>query len=118
MNEHGGAWYTSGMPLITIDTLPVREIFPGVRARLVHTGRVTHSWVELDEGASFPDHHHPHEQIVSVLEGELEIVVSGEQYLLTPGKVFVIPPHAPHAGRALTACRVLDAFAPVREDYK
>ena len=73
------------MPLITIDTLPVREIFPGVRARLVHTDRVTHSWVELDEGATFPDHHHPHEQIVSVLEGELEIVVSGERYLLTPG---------------------------------
>ena len=106
------------MGLITIDTLPVREIFPGVRARLVHTGRVTHSWVELDEGATFPDHHHPHEQIVSILEGELEIVVSGERHLLTPGTVFVIPPHAPHSGRALTACRVLDAFAPVREDYK
>jgi quercetin dioxygenase-like cupin family protein len=106
------------MPLITLDTLPVREIFPGVRARLVHTGRVTHSWVELDDGAAFPDHHHPHEQIVSVLEGELEIVVSGEPYLLTPGTVFVIPPHAPHSGRARTACRVLDAFAPVREDYK
>lgn len=107
-----------GMPLITLDALPIREIFPGLRARLVHTDRVTHSWVDLDEGATFPDHHHPHEQIVSILEGELEIVVDGERSVLTPGQVFVIPPHAPHSGRALTACRVLDAFAPVREDYR
>jgi len=106
------------MPLIALDTLPVREIFPGLRARLVHTGRVTHSWVDVDEGASFPEHHHPHEQIVSVIDGELEITVDGDTHVLTRGMVFVIPPHVPHAGRALTACRVLDAFAPVRDDYR
>ncbi|HQZ37858.1 MAG: cupin domain-containing protein [Acidobacteria bacterium] len=106
------------MPLITLDALPVREIFPGVRARLIHTDRVSHSWVDLDEGATFPEHRHPHEQIVSVLDGELEIVVAGERFVLTPGQVFVIPPDTPHAGRALTPCRVLDAFAPVREDYR
>ncbi|HVG82875.1 MAG TPA: cupin domain-containing protein [Vicinamibacterales bacterium] len=106
------------MPIITLEQLPVREIFPGIRARLVHTGRVTHSWVELDEGASFPEHHHPHEQIISVLDGTLDIIVNGEAYVLAPGQVFVIPPDAPHQGRARTTCRVLDAFAPVREDYR
>ena len=34
------------------------------------------------------------------------------------GQVFVIPPDVPHSGRALTRCRVLDVFAPVREDYR
>jgi quercetin dioxygenase-like cupin family protein len=106
------------MPLITLADLPVREIFPGIRARLVHTDRVTHSWVEIDEGTSFPEHRHPHEQIVSVLEGTLKLVVGGTSHLLTAGRVFVIPPEVPHAGRALTPCRVLDTFAPVREDYK
>ena len=106
------------MPLITLETLPVREIFPGVRARLVHTDRVTHSWVVLDQDATFPDHQHPHEQVVSVLEGQLDMVVNGEPVVLTAGQVYVIPPHAPHSGRAVTACRVLDTFAPVREDYK
>ncbi len=112
------AWYISAMPLITLDTLPVRDLFPGLRARLIHTDRVTHSWVDIDPGASFPEHHHPHEQIVTVVEGELEITVGGDTHVLTPGKVFVIPPHTPHAGRALTRCRVLDTFAPVREDYR
>lgn len=106
------------MPLICLDLLPVREIFPGFQARLVHTGMVSHSWVDVDAGARFPEHHHPHEQIVNVLEGELELVVSGEVHRLVPGLVFVIPPGAPHSGRAITACRVLDAFAPVRDDYR
>ena len=106
------------MLIVSLPQLPVREIFPGIRARLVHTDRVTHSWVELDEGATFPAHHHPHEQIVTVLEGTLDIVVNGEAYVLAPGQVLVIPPDMPHQGRARTACRVLDAFAPVREEYK
>jgi quercetin dioxygenase-like cupin family protein len=106
------------MPLVQIDQLPVREIFPGLRARLIHSDRVTHSWVEVDEGATFPEHQHPHEQIVSVLSGELELVVEGVTNRLTPGVVYVIPPNAKHSGRGVTACRVLDAFAPVREDYK
>jgi quercetin dioxygenase-like cupin family protein len=106
------------MPMVDLASVPMRELFPGVRARLIHTDHVSHSWVELDEGATFPEHHHPHEQIVSVLEGELEITVAGETLRLTPGRVFVIPGGASHAGRALTACRVLDAFAPVRDDYR
>jgi quercetin dioxygenase-like cupin family protein len=106
------------MPLIQLDRLPVREIFPGLRARLIHTDRVTHSWVSVDEGATFPEHQHPHEQIVSVIEGELELVVGGVVHRLTAGQVFVIPPDTPHSGRGVTACRVLDAFAPARDDYK
>ena len=104
--------------MIQLDGLPVREIFPGLRARLVHSDRVTHSWVSVDEGATFPEHQHPHEQIVSVLEGELELVVAGVAHRLTPGQVFVIPPDVRHSGRGVTACRVLDAFAPVRDDYR
>jgi quercetin dioxygenase-like cupin family protein len=106
------------MPLIAVTTIPVREIFPGLRARLIHTERVSHSWVDVDAGASFPEHQHPHEQIVSVLEGELELIVEGVAHRLTPGLVFVIPPNAKHSGRGVTACRVLDAFAPARDDYR
>ncbi len=106
------------MTAVTLSSIRVREIFPGLRARIVHTERTSQSWVELDAGASFPEHRHPHEQAVNVLEGTLELVVEGQLHVLTPGQVFVIPPDAPHSGRALSACRVLDVFAPVREDYR
>ena len=106
------------MPIVKLDQLPVREIFPGLRARLIHTDRVTHSWVEVDPGAMFPEHEHPHEQIVSVISGELELIVDGVPHRLTPGVVFVIPPNVRHSGGSSSGCRVLDAFAPGRDDYK
>jgi quercetin dioxygenase-like cupin family protein len=106
------------MPLLKLDAIAARDIFPGLRARIVHTERTSQSWVEIDDGASFPEHRHPHEQVVNVLDGTLELSVSGETHLLRPGDVFIIPPHAPHSGRALSRCRVLDVFAPVREDYR
>lgn len=106
------------MPLVDISTLPVRELFPGLRARLVHSDRVSHSWVDVDPGATFPEHQHPHEQIVNVLEGELELIVDGVPHQLTPGVVFVIPPNVKHSGGSKTGARVLDTFAPVREDYR
>ena len=106
------------MPLVRLQDLPVRELFPGVRAQLIHTGHVTHSWVEVLPGAAFPEHHHPHEQIVSVLSGQLELVVDGMAHELRPGMVFVIPPNARHSGGSVSGCRVLDAFAPARDDYR
>jgi len=53
-----------------------------------------------------------------VLEGTLELVVGGQTHRLDPGQTYVIPPDVPHSGRALSRCRVLDVFAPVREDYR
>lgn len=106
------------MPLVDVSELPVREIFPGLRARLIHSERVTHSWVEVDPGATFPEHQHPHEQIVNVISGELELVVDGVSHRLVPGVVFVIPPGVRHSGGSSTGARVLDTFAPVRDDYR
>jgi quercetin dioxygenase-like cupin family protein len=106
------------MALVDLTQLAVREIFPGLRARIVHTAATSQSWVDIDAGASFPEHAHLHEQTVNVLEGTLEVTVNGVTHTLVPGVALVIPPHAPHWGRALTACRVLDVFSPAREDYR
>ncbi len=107
-----------GVMTMRIQDLDVREIFPGVRARIVHTERTSQSWVELEAGATFPEHHHPHEQTVNVLDGRLEITVNGATQVLSPGETLVIPPDANHSGRALERCRVLDVFSPARDDYR
>lgn len=106
------------MPVQRVDQLPTRELFPGFTAKLVHTPAVTYSFVRCEAGASFPEHQHPHEQTVIVLEGELELQVGGETHRLTPGVVLPIPGHTPHAGRAIVDSRVLDVFSPVREDLR
>jgi quercetin dioxygenase-like cupin family protein len=97
---------------------PVREIIPGFRGRFVHSERMTFALWDVAEGAILPLHQHPHEQVIHVLEGRFEVKAGGVREVLTAGSVRTVPPDVPHAGRALTACRILDVFAPVREDYR
>jgi len=62
---------------------------------------------------------HTVEAVIKVPDnaGDYEFVVDGVTQVLRPGSVSVIPPNAVHSGRALTDCRILDVFCPVREDY-
>ena len=106
------------MGFLTLNDVQEKEIVPGYRARFVHSDHITLAYWDVDPGAELPEHSHPHEQIANVLEGQFELVVGGESRVLEPGMVAVIPSHTPHGGKALTACRLLDVFYPVREDYR
>ena len=99
------------------DAVPERTILPGMHGRFIHSERMTFALWRFEPGATLPRHSHPHEQVVHMREGELEMVLDGVRHLLRAGDVLVIPPDVPHSGAALTAALVLDAFAPVREDY-
>jgi len=94
-----------------------RTVIPGFRAKFVHSANMTFALWDIDAGAALPEHSHPHEQVVHQLEGELELTIEGVTAVLRPGNVATIPSHAVHSGRALTACRVMDTFYPLREDY-
>jgi quercetin dioxygenase-like cupin family protein len=101
-----------------LSDLTEHEVFPGFRGRFVHSERTSHVYWTIDAGAVLPEHDHPHEQVVNMIEGELELVVSGEARVLRAGDVLAIPGGARHSGRALSRVRVLDVFTPVREDYR
>ena len=93
---------------------------PGLTIAIVEP-RDTHyyqpGWT-LVGGGVFDAHSHPHEQVVNVLDGGFELVVEGTPRMLRTGNVFAIPGNAPHSGRALTLCWILDVFCPIREDYR
>ncbi len=101
-----------------LDTIKGKEIVPGYFGRFVHGDHITLSIVDIKKGSPLPEHQHPHEQVTFILEGELEMVIGGEKMVLTAGSIHVIPGNVPHSAVALTDCRVLDAFNPVREDYR
>lgn len=106
------------MPFLHLDEIPRRTIVPGCHARFVHSENMTFAYWNLDEGAILPDHSHPHEQVCTVIDGELELRIGEETRLLRRGEVAVIPSEATHMAHALTPCFVLDVFYPVREDYR
>ena len=89
----------------------------GVEADFLHTDKVTLAFWFFPAGTPVPEHAHANEQIVNMLEGQLELCIAGETVVLSPGAVAVIPPNATHSGTALTDCRVIDTFAPVRTEF-
>jgi quercetin dioxygenase-like cupin family protein len=96
-----------------------REILDGtIRGHYAHLDGMTIGEVRLVEGAVVPMHSHPHEQVTYVVEGRFEFTVGDETTVLEPGMAAMIPSGAMHGGRTLTACKVVDVFAPARDDYR
>ena len=104
--------------MIDWDKQPEREIIPGFHGRFAHSERMTFAFWRLDAGAVLPPHEHPHEQVVNVFSGELEMTMNGRAERMTAGTMLVIPSGVRHEGRVISDARVLDVFAPVREDYR
>ena len=104
--------------LIQKDSLPDFVPFPGYVGKLVHAQNVTvvHWTIEADH--DIPEHSHPHEQVVNMIEGEFELVLDGQTLRLQPGDIVIIPGNVSHSGRAITSSKIIDIWYPVREDYQ
>ena len=59
--------------------------------------------VGLAPGVSFPDHSHPGEEIIYVLEGRFEYRVAGRPVIVGPGEVLFIPAGTIHSARNIGA---------------
>jgi quercetin dioxygenase-like cupin family protein len=108
---------TTTFPRLT--SLPVREILTGtVRGQYAHLATMTIGEILLDADTVVPMHSHPHEQTTYVIDGRFEFTVGDETTVLEPGMAALIPRGVLHGGRTITACRVIDVFAPARDDYR
>ena len=106
------------MSAINLSEINPREPMPGFLGKFVHSEFMTFAHWKIEKGAVLPEHSHSHEQVANVISGEFEITIDGQTHLLKSGSVAVIPPNAIHSGKALTPCHIIDAFYPVREDYR
>ena len=104
------------MKKYNLSTMEGQELVPGGTARIIHSNKMTVVHWDFIAKADLPDHSHPHEQVMNLLEGELEFTLDNETEKLDAGAVVVIPPGISHSARTLTVCRVLDVFTPCRED--
>lgn len=91
---------------------------PGCDMRRFSGSHVQLQIASLPAGEVIPTHSHENEQIVIVIEGRVRLDVGppGETvaHELGPDDMLLLPPNLPHGGRALTDCRVIDAFSPPR----
>ena len=106
------------MPFINLNDFEVREPFPGFKGHFVHSDTMTLAYWTITAGSSLEGHSHESEQVVNVTEGRFELTMDGQSKILEPGFVAIIPSNVPHSGRAVTDCKIIDVFYPIREDYR
>ena len=94
--------------------------FPGVTRRTLVSGdHLTLVRIELEQGATVPQHVHPHEQAGTVISGRIRLSMprgSGPRDL-GPGASYLIPGDLPHEVTALTDAVVAEVFSPVRREF-
>jgi quercetin dioxygenase-like cupin family protein len=100
-----------------IENLPVVWLTEKSKSHMVSTERVLISFIENPPGCVFPEHSHPSEQILIILEGEEDHVCAGERFLMKAGDVCIHPPNAMHGGETKTGFKGIDIFVPPREDW-
>ena len=107
------------MPYFRKDELPATEMLPGMIRRAVYLADVMVTFFDMEPHAELPLHNHPHQQITWIVSGDMEFNLDGEKRLLQAGDGVLIPPNTPHSAVILDQpCRAIDAWHPVRDDYR
>jgi len=69
------------------------------------TGTVT--LFAFAQGQGLSEHTAPFDALVQVLDGEVEITISGRPFHLKPGEIIVMPANEPHALKAIVQFKMM-----------
>lgn len=97
---------------------PWIQMCPGIKRRTQSSGQTMYQMVaHLEAGSIMPEHQHPQEQIVHILEGRMRLIVGGRPHELVTGDSFYLGSHIPHGVETIENTRALDTFSPPRDEY-
>ncbi len=104
-----------------LNNIPATLVNGGKR-RYIFTENLMSVLLEFDHGPQQepdPYHSHPHEQTACVIEGEIYLLVEGEEkHHLKSGDMYAIPSNIKHAIQLITkSAKIVDSFTPVRKDF-
>jgi quercetin dioxygenase-like cupin family protein len=61
----------------------------------------------FDAGQTLSEHTAPYDALVHVLEGQAEVLIGGQPFVLQTGQAIVMPANVAHALKALTSFKML-----------
>jgi quercetin dioxygenase-like cupin family protein len=61
----------------------------------------------FDKGQSLSEHTAPFDALLNVIEGEVEVVISGQKHNLKAGEIIIMPANEPHAVRAIEKFKMM-----------
>ena len=106
------------MKTTAINEIKTKEIVPGYTGKYYHADSMSIGWLDAKAGHTVPIHSHIHEQISYVQEGKMLFTIDDEQFILEAGMAITVAPNLKHGATAITDCKLIDVFSPVREEYK
>lgn len=97
--------------------IPKDEVYPGITRQVLHGEKQTMIRYVYAPGSVFPEHHHPQEQITTVLTGQIEFTVGGETVRFGPGDTGVIPGDVPHGATVIgdETVETINSLSPRRD---
>jgi len=94
-----------------ITNLPEADIqFKGIRGWIAQGENHQIVFFEMNPLAEVPEHSHNYPQWGIVIEGKMKLTIDDETKIYEKGDDYIIPAHAKHSAKFLTACRVMDFF--------
>jgi quercetin dioxygenase-like cupin family protein len=110
------------MPVLYHDKASVKEIVPGIKAKIAHTENLMTLLSEISFGvqnAPAPMHSHPAEQTTYILDGKLIVFIEGEEPKeLKAGDMYYVGANIPHSIQSLTEkIHVVESFSPLRKEF-
>jgi len=105
------------MKVFNLGNMTARGLVPGGKVKFVYSDNMTLAFWTFKAHSVLPEHAHPHEQILNVMEGEIEFTIEGKTGRVKAPASIIIPSDAMHSGKTLTDCTLIDVFHPKREDF-
>jgi quercetin dioxygenase-like cupin family protein len=101
-----------------INENPWIEICPGIKRQTVASGQSMYQMIaHLEAGSVMPEHRHPQEQVVHLLQGRMKLIVAGTPHEMTACDSIYLESNVPHGVEVIEETRVLDTFSPPRDEY-
>ena len=97
----------SGVQVSNLEDLIAYQDDSVVSRTLLKKGGGSVTVFAFDGGQSLSEHTTPYDALVCVLDGKVEVIISGKPYGLNAGQMIIMPADEPHAVRAVTRFKML-----------
>ncbi len=78
-----------------------------VSRTLINKKKGTITVFAFDEGQGLSEHTAPFDAFVSILDGTVEITISGKPFQLEKGRMIIMPANEPHALKAVSPFKMM-----------
>jgi quercetin dioxygenase-like cupin family protein len=110
------------MPVLKQNAARPAVIRAGVERTIIHTNDLMTAVIDFKNGPwsePEPYHHHVHEQVTYIAEGEIIFYCEGEpEQRLQAGDLFAVHSNRQHTIKLLSkTARLIDSFNPIRQEF-